>query len=1482
MALLAGLLVVPVGGLFPPTPADFAGSAPAGDGASPASDTGAASAPAVAEPAPASNLATGAVQNADAPANGGGNGRTTFSVPVASGVTVPQGVALPSEPRGTDAVSGGSRASAGEPLSRSGIRPSTLPGSAAFTLEVGNGTVLAGNVVPGTPREPEFAAYDPLTGLVYVSDGGPTVYAMTPSDFGLVGSLRLPYSIGNLVFDPLRGLLLGESTQAVVGFYPSNGTIAFAVPVPDAASGLDGTLVLDPVDYRLWVTNPFSSNVSIVDLESVTVVAHRYVGIGFNDILAGIYDPVNGRIYLSYYENQTVEVFDAHTLARLPSVSLGAFCCFAWGLGLDPETGVVYATVGLVGYFATVVAIAPGNDSVVGSVGVGGFPSDSVYDAGTGELYVADAYKDRLTVVDPANLTVVGRLPLAEDAPLLAGQVYPLEVGPLHAVVVPMGYGETVDSYVVTNTSEAFVVNSLAQPTVSVLDPACGCVAIGDAGRDALYLVTPSTLTVLATVALPGQPRSIAYDPASGALWVVLGGLFYTDGVDILNGSTGAPVKLLGDNNLPWGVAYDPLSDRMFVSDYFGNDVRVYNASNMTLLRSVPTGNQSSGIVYDPALHAVVVANWGTGNLSVLNGTTGSELPPIAVGGAPEALGIDPTGRVMLVGDASGAPTRWLNASNLSAPGSLLPIPYGHAFTFDPAASTAYEFNYSGQVFAISLANATITTLAAGEDTVGGTWVAGVGLLAVDPLAGAVYLLPSAPVAPLTGPVLRASPLVDSLGGNVTLQVQFGGGVAPFTYRFLGLPRGCTSVDAAAVACQPLATGAFLVTAEISDADGSVAAASSWIWVGPTYRVTVDETGLPTGATWAFALLGGPSVRSNGTSAAVLAENGSWWFSAGTLLPHYLGFPTSGRLTVAGAAIVVRLTFVPTFEVTFTESGLPSPLRWSVSLNGSIANSTSGGSVSFWVPNGSFPYASGAAGYATSPGTAVVSGAAVTIPLVFVVATQGLVFEASGLVPGVLWGITLGNVFGQQTTTSGSITFREANGTYTWTVLGASGYTYTPSGGSVTLDGATQVIPIAFSKLYTLTFTEANLPAGTTWAVNIGYESNGGSTTSVSFSVPAGTYTYQVEPVPGFSADPPFGNVTLGAGTPAVPIVFVPGSGRYPLTFQETGLPRSVWNITVDGVTSSSTNGSVELEVPNGTYSYRTAATVYVHNYWYYSLRASGAVTVLGFGASVVIPFLTANTANLTFYAIGLTAGLAWGVTLAASNGAGVSAFTNASTLTLPVPVVQVGLRVSAPAGFGFVRAVWPGVLNSSLLGYTGFGWARLFFATLENVTFDETGLTGGAYWGVVVRSASSHGGAPAFDGTSSGTALTLSVPTGAWTFKVNERPSTVRPVPLRGSLRVPNHALLRTIVFRPVTERVLFRELGLPVGTPWGVNVTGPENVSLVTRGAALTFHLTNGTYSFIIWNEQFSSPNPSTGRFAATAGPNTVVVHVQFLPFP
>ncbi|MEM4056922.1 MAG: hypothetical protein QW578_07790, partial [Thermoplasmatales archaeon] len=211
---------------------------------------------------------------------------------------------------------------------------------------------------------------------------------------------------------------------------------------------------------------------------------------------------------------------------------------------------------------------------------------------------------------------------------------------------------------------------------------------------------------------------------------------------------------------------------------------------------------------------------------------------------------------------------------------------------------------------------------------------------------------------------------------------------------------------------------------------------------------------------------------SSTTSTISFSEtNGTYSYTIATTDKIYKPSPSSGSFTVNGASLTESITFsLVTYTVTFTESGLPSGTTWSVTLNG-ITESSTTNTISFLEPNGSYIYSIGSiSGYRVNVynGTIIVNGSALNNSVVWSIVTYPITITQSGIPNGTTWSVTLsGTAFNGQfvnstlTSSTGTITFNEPNGSYTYTVHLPSGYTSSNAKGSVSVSGAPVSVTIS-------------------------------------------------------------------------------------------------------------------------------------------------------------------------------------------------------------------------------------------------------------------------------------------------------------------------------------------------------------------------------------------------------------------------------------
>lgn len=361
-----------------------------------------------------------------------------------------------------------------------------------------------------------------------------------------------------------------------------------------------------------------------------------------------------------------------------------------------------------------------------------------------------------------------------------------------------------------------------------------------------------------------------------------------------------------------------------------------------------------------------------------------------------------------------------------------------------------------------------------------------------------------------------------------------------------------------------------------------------------TYSVTFTETGLPTGTEWWLNVTGQAALASVSDSISFTEPNGTYEYTLNTTDKLYAS--PGGSFTVNGGSVSKTPAFsLVTYSVTFTESALPPGTGWYVNITGGASEEGLGTAIGFSEPNGTYDFTVSTPDPTYAPssvsGTFTVDGGPVSETVSFYRVTYAVTFVESGLPTGTLWSVTLGGNRTSSTTTS--ITVDEPNGTYSYVVTDVAGWHQTtiPYAGAVAVSGAPVTEPtLQFSSFtYAGSFTESGLPAGTEWWVNFtGGPSLSSTSTSLAFSEPNGTFGYTVS-----TTDKEFaavgGSVTVEGALFSQTVQFLPVT--YTITFTESGLPSgTVWSVTIDGETHTSTNATVTFLETNGTYSFRVGS----------------------------------------------------------------------------------------------------------------------------------------------------------------------------------------------------------------------------------------------------------------------------------------------------
>ncbi len=398
-----------------------------------------------------------------------------------------------------------------------------------------------------------------------------------------------------------------------------------------------------------------------------------------------------------------------------------------------------------------------------------------------------------------------------------------------------------------------------------------------------------------------------------------------------------------------------------------------------------------------------------------------------------------------------------------------------------------------------------------------------------------------------------------------------------------------------------------------------------------TLPVTFTATGLPAGTAWSVTI-NGQLVSSTNRSITVEEPNGSYTYTVlspitGTAGARYLAATSAGTFLVAASAVTVTADYLAQYQVATTAGAMGGGTvypgaNWydagsAVTLS---ALAYSGFQFEGWTGVGAGSYTGPA-----NPAQVTVGSPISEVASFWVAATYPVTFVESGLPADTNWTVTAN---GLANSSSGpTVVFNEPNGSYTYTVStpvpGSSQVDYfaTNASGSFDLQGAPLRVPAVYEAEYALTASVAVPGTGvvspsTGWfvagtSVNLSALANAGELFVGWTGAGAGSYTGAANPAPVVMNAP----ITETAQ-------FAPAT-TYVVAYSQTGLPNGgVWSVTTNGVRATSTGSSVDLNLPNGTYSFDVLTTYTAANGSGYSASpAFGSFVLQGGGIHQTIAF---------------------------------------------------------------------------------------------------------------------------------------------------------------------------------------------------------------------------------------------------------------------
>jgi YVTN family beta-propeller protein len=494
---------------------------------------------------------------------------------------------------------------------------------------------------------PLVLALDTTTGNLYVSlptrtDEGLLDVIATGND-SQIGSVPLGYVALAVAYDPANALLYatGPDVGYVSVVSPTEESVVGSIPV---GAGPE-SLAVDAANDTLYVADSASANVTVIEGGSNTPVgsiptapgdrAVRWDGTsGELAVLStpgpgpgsnlSLVDPSNastvavvplpevsgppavagddGRLYIGTQQSN-LTVVDPRTASVQSTIRLGAE---PNSVQVDPTTGELLVTDRA---SDQVLAIDPADGAVLASLPSGLGPVASVFDPGSGYLYVADA-SGSVRVLDPSQDRTVGTIAVGREPNSLA-----LDLADGRLFVA----NSASSNISVIATSNDSVTASIPLPTAPVYlayDPVDGRLYVTSELTTNLTVISAANASVLGTIGLVCYAGQLVVDGENGELFALCssnGGVYVIDpGADEV---AGAFLTFVGYDTNPEGAVVDPANGYLY--DVFSSfSIGVIDPENGSFLGEVDVGVAPIAVAYDGLRGSIFVANMGSGSLS--------------------------------------------------------------------------------------------------------------------------------------------------------------------------------------------------------------------------------------------------------------------------------------------------------------------------------------------------------------------------------------------------------------------------------------------------------------------------------------------------------------------------------------------------------------------------------------------------------------------------------------------------------------------------------------------------------------------------------------------------------------------------------------------------------------------------------------------------------------------------------------------------
>jgi len=333
-----------------------------------------------------------------------------------------------------------------------------------------------------------------------------------------------------------------------------------------------------------------------------------------------VVNPISHLVYVVNRDDNSVSIIDSQLLTVKTTVKIGAG---ATAMAANPAANLVYVANTAAGSLTGI-----SGTKVVGTLKLNGTPVALVVDAPLNQLYIADAAGKQILIFNASTGAPLGKLSTTLQPTALAINLA------THAIFVACT-GSSGSVVVIDGTQNQIVKTVSGLPTGNTtisVDPVSNVATLASPAANIYTVINAANgYAVTEEPADTGAaPFATAYDPGGPGTFFEAdsgdGNIFFADGSGVINfgnayqtHESGAGGFALGPTTNQMGLVY-PAGDFAYIIDL----LNPLFDSNYHL---VTVGLHPTGIAFDPLTNRVFITNAGDNTVSVLDVSAGVAVP---------------------------------------------------------------------------------------------------------------------------------------------------------------------------------------------------------------------------------------------------------------------------------------------------------------------------------------------------------------------------------------------------------------------------------------------------------------------------------------------------------------------------------------------------------------------------------------------------------------------------------------------------------------------------------------------------------------------------------------------------------------------------------------------------------------------------------------------------------------------------------------